>query len=303
MQDALVDECAKAEEQGITSELPWILAPYQLVTWWDMEKFSAEAFVLIGTLIQQLKEEMGLPESDAAFSFTGTKVFLSPEKKDKIKNCLDFIESHCHRVSLTICCAVIAQVRDDFLCSEELPRDYAIGRIAGFEGTLRAEMQANVFLAIASDRKIYFQHPVKDWSEVVLRFPKMINDITESKCFACDRYAASIFHILLVAEFGVIEVAKVFGVQGDKPGWGALERLERIHKKDYRDKSDLEKQHAQFLAHVMPLMFAIKDSWRHKISHVENKLEWLDTVFSPQITEEIISATRGFMRRLATDLP
>jgi hypothetical protein len=50
-------------------------------------------------------------------------------------------------------------------------------------------------------------------------------------------------------------------------------------------------------------MLAIKDSWRHKISHVENKLNWMDTDFSPQVAVEIISATRGFMRRLATDMP
>jgi hypothetical protein len=48
-------------------------------------------------------------------------------------------------------------------------------------------------------------------------------------------------------------------------------------------------------------MLAMKDSWRHKISHVENRLEWLDTDFRPQLAKAIIKAIRGFMRRLATE--
>jgi hypothetical protein len=47
----------------------------------------------------------------------------------------------------------------------------------------------------------------------------------------------------------------------------------------------------------------MKESWRHKIDHVANKLEWMDTDFSPEVANEIITATRGFMRRLAAELP
>jgi hypothetical protein len=101
----------------------------------------------------------------------------------------------------------------------------------------------------------------------------------------------------------VIQVAKLLGVSGDKPGWSCLERLGRIAKKSYHERSDVERKHSQFLENTLPLLFAIKDSWRHKISHVENKLVWADTTFSPQVAEEIVSATRGFMRRIAVDLP
>jgi len=79
--------------------------------------------------------------------------------------------------------------------------------------------------------------------------------------------------------------------------------LERIHSKKWGDKTPLEQQHAEFLKNLLPLSFAIKDSWRHKISHVDNKLAWTDTDFGPEVAGEIISATRGFMRKLATDLP
>jgi hypothetical protein len=124
-----------------------------------------------------------------------------------------------------------------------------------------------------------------------------------SKCFALGHHAAAIFHVMLVAEFGVIETAKVFKVEGDRPGWGALDRLLRISDKKWADKSPLEQTHSEFLANLVPLALAIKNSWRHKISHVDNKLEWMDTDFGPDVAKDIVSATRGFMRKLATDLP
>ena len=161
-----------------------------------------------------------------------------------------------------------------------------------------------VFVSLSSEESALYIDPDKDWDEALRRFPKIRHDIEEtSKCFALTRYAASIFHVLLIAEFGVIKVAELFGVAGDKPGWGALDKLERVSDKPWKDKTSLEQQHSEFLKNLLPLAFAIKDSWRHKISHVDNKLDWMDTDFSPEVAREIISATRGFMRRLATDLP
>jgi len=303
MQDALVSECEKADKQESVGKAPWILAPYQLVSWWDMEKFSAQTFFSIGVLMQKLKEEMGVPTGDPAFSF-GQNVYLDPVKRNKVENVLQMIEAECLKISLRVSAGTISQFRVLLKSSDKGSLGYFVGHISSIEDTIRAELQQTLFLYMPCDRRDFYISPLKDWDEVLQRFPKLRVDVEEaSKCYACDRYAGAIFHVLLVAEFGVIEVAKLFGVEGDKPGWGALERLERIHNKAYKDRSDIEKKHATFLENVIPLLLAVKDSWRHKITHVENRLVWLDTVFSPQIAEEVLSATRGFMRRLATDLP
>ena len=169
---------------------------------------------------------------------------------------------------------------------------------------LEDELQSRVFLSLSSSEGQLFDKPDAEWQDVIRRFPRMRHDVEEaSKCFAFARYAAALFHVLLVAEFGVIEVAKLFKVEGDKPGWGALQRLQRIKEKKWEDQTPLERQHSEFLNNLLPFALAIRDSWRHKISHVDNKLEWMDTDFSPEVAGEIISATRGFMRRLASDLP
>lgn len=169
---------------------------------------------------------------------------------------------------------------------------------------LEDDLHSTVFVNLSAQESELYEHPEAEWHGVISRFSKLRHDIEEcSKCFALARYGAAVFHVMLVAEFGVIKVAELFGVAGDKPGWGALERLQRINDKNWKDKTPLEQQHSQFLENLLPLAFSMKESWRHKMNHVANKIEWMDTDFSPTVANDIISATRGFMRRLATDLP
>jgi hypothetical protein len=79
--------------------------------------------------------------------------------------------------------------------------------------------------------------------------------------------------------------------------------MQRILEKKYSDRSPLEQQHSALLRSNVDMMIAVKDSWRHKLTHVDNKLVWLDADFSPRIASEIIGSTSGFMRRLAQELP
>jgi hypothetical protein len=169
---------------------------------------------------------------------------------------------------------------------------------------LEDELSLREFFELEPAQAERFKNPLKDWEAILGRFPAMRQNIEESsKCFALERYGAAVFHILLLAEYGVIRLAKVMGVEGDKPGWGGLDRLRKITDRPYPQRSDIEKQHSELLENAVPLAVVIKDSWRHKLSHVDNQIVWMDTDFSPQVAEEIIAAVRGFMRKLAQDLP
>jgi len=60
-----------------------------------------------------------------------------------------------------------------------------------------------------------YLNPLKGWDTVIGRFPKMQYNVEESaKCFALERYGAAVFHILQVAEYGVIQVGKLYGRTG-----------------------------------------------------------------------------------------
>jgi hypothetical protein len=48
---------------------------------------------------------------------------------------------------------------------------------------------------------------------------------------------------------------------------------------------------------------AMKSAWRNKVNHVEGRLAVMKPEFTPDIAEEIMVASRAFMRRLATEMP
>ncbi|HXE06657.1 MAG TPA: hypothetical protein VN612_02090 [Acidobacteriaceae bacterium] len=169
--------------------------------------------------------------------------------------------------------------------------------------TIEDELSLQMYFSFTQKEAEMYQNPLQGWESVIAKFPKVRQNIEESaKCFALERYGASVFHVLQVAEYGVIEVARLLGVSGDKPGWGSLKRLQDLIKVPYPERLPLAQTHSKLLENVVPLAFVIKDNWRHKLDHVDNQMIWMDADFSPEVADDIISATRAFMRKLAFDL-
>jgi len=179
-----------------------------------------------------------------------------------------------------------------------------LNRLREVRNTVTNEMESVVLMVIRPEHAGWYESPERNWEDAIARWPKIRIDVEEmGRCFACDRHAGAIFHALLIAEFGLIKVCDLFQCSGDKPGWSCLERLQHIRDKKPDARTETETRHFKFLEDTLPLLQTVKDSWRHKISHVDNRLVWLDTDFSAQVAEEIIFAIRGLMRRLAHDLP
>lgn len=286
----IVTSAIREEQVGMFEVCPWSACPYGVVSLLDMLRLHADLFVKAFWSISEIegkwhRTEGAIPVPEALAAV------LVP------------LEIQCHLHGLTLTAQKCARVKEECHAKGMSYRDGVLA-LKEVRERLEDELHSRLFLQISQDVSDFYSDPTKGWKTVISRFPKTKKDVEDSaKCFAFEMYAASVFHILLVAEFGVIEVAKLLGVEGDRPGWGALERLQRITKKSYSDRSALERQHSNLLDNVLPLAVAMKDTWRHKISHVDNKLTWLDTDFSKRTADEIITSTRGFMRKLATELP
>ncbi len=294
-----------------------IALPFSLTSWWDMQEIALGVFqsVLNSLCVIQSKCQTKKPpgDPDMAHVFKQYAKFTEDETDDLrsefgimatrliflgLRTSAGVIEHYVRELSPMKNEAGVVDYRFTVLASEVLSRTWEIHR------AIQAECSKLLFLSIPHDDAEWYQSPFNDWEKALERWPEMRTNVEEcSKCVALDRDCAAVFHALLVAEFGVIKVAEFFGVQGDKPGWGSVERLQRITQKPHKDRSDIERRHFEFLEKLVPLMLAIKNSWRHKLDHVDNQLKWLDTDFSPKVAKEIISATQGFMRVLANDLP
>lgn len=290
---------------------PWHENPYGLISWWDMQNFAGDD--LFSALAILSKIECGMlhykAPGDSAIAHLMGPIVLPVEERETIEQSLHFIESTLGSIGLTVTLEAIREFRT-ILINHKLPvfaklsPAEAISRIQEIQRSCRREMSASLFLYVSPEQGRQYRELPDEWNRTIKRWPRILVDVEESlKCYALSRYGASVFHILLVAEFGVIQVAKLLGVAGDKPGWGALDRLEKILKKEYTQRSPLEQSHSELLQHLAPLLQSIKNSWRHKISHVENKLDWIESDFSPAAANRIITATCGLMDCIATELP
>jgi len=74
-------------------------------------------------------------------------------------------------------------------------------------------------------------------------------------------------------------------------------------KKERKSLTRFERRNFTFLEQIHGTIEALKDAWRNKVSHAQGRLVLLSSEFSPAVTEEILLAVRGFMRRLAEGLP
>ncbi len=173
------------------------------------------------------------------------------------------------------------------------------------EGRLLDELKNRQFLSMSFKETELYVQPRKGWEPIIDRFTDSVGDIEEAhKCFALSRYPAAVFHSLQIVEFGLIELGKAIGVADPKSGWTATTKaLKKIIDTDYRALTPFQQKHRDFFEQIYGTTEALKNAWRNKISHAQGRLTLLPGDFSPEVAEEILLATRSFMRRLATDYP
>lgn len=170
---------------------------------------------------------------------------------------------------------------------------------------LMKELEATLFLPVEYSVARFYREPRRDWEEVISRFPEAIDDIEEAgKLYALGRYPASVYHSMQIIEFGLLELGRFMKVNDPKSGFTAVSNaLEQLLKKPYGQLSDFDKQHRSFFEQINFTVQSVKNACRNKISHAEGRAVLMTSDFSPHIAMEIYTATRGFMRRLATELP
>ena len=134
----------------------------------------------------------------------------------------------------------------------------------------------------------------------------MSTDVEEmSKCFALARYAGAVFHSVQAIECGLIEFGKFLNVTDPKSGWTAVNNklATLVTKTKYSALDPIHQEHFGFLEQMHGVTGALNNAWRNKISHAQGRLILMTSEFSPEVAEEIMIASRSFMRRLATELP
>jgi hypothetical protein len=168
------------------------------------------------------------------------------------------------------------------------------------------ELSTRLFFELPYEKHKMFGNPTSGWEEIIERWPNVRIDVEEMhKCFALSRYPASVFHSTQAIECGLLYLGEFLSLSDPHSGWTAVSsELNRIVLRTKRDDlSEFEKEHFPFLEQMQGVIISLKNAWRNKISHSQGKLVLLTSEFTADIAEEIIIASRAFMRRLATEMP
>jgi hypothetical protein len=177
---------------------------------------------------------------------------------------------------------------------------YEIGGrdIRELQDAIDRELSTVVFFAIPSARVEYIKEPTEGWEVVIEKFPETQDDIEEMrKCFGLSRYTAAVFHSLLVVEHGLINLGSRIGVNDPKPGWDAtLNRVEWLLKNRGAVPQGVE---FSFVEQIRARLESMKHAWRNKVNHASGRLVVERGGINDLIAEEIIMASRSFMRLLA----
>jgi len=156
----------------------------------------------------------------------------------------------------------------------------------------------SVFLAVPLERRDIFAQPIKGWDTVISAFPETQEDVEEmNKCYALSRYAAAVFHSLLVVEHGLIRLGERLSVKDKKVGWDSTyNTLTSLLKNRESVPENLD---FGLLEQIKARLDSMKLAWRNKVNHAAGRLAVESTGFTDISAEEVIVACRSFMRLLA----
>lgn len=272
----------------------WGQNPFRLANLMELLRLKAESFCrlteLIGQVLTYLDEDQEHSEEKVKeFWDTLVSEIVTESKKLELRSTLKQLE----------------RIRERMVSPAEIGAEEMRELFNQLQIRVVEDLEDSLFLSISPNRAAYYQNPRKGWEEIISRFPNTVSDIEEaSKCFALSRYAAAVFHSLQVLEYGLIELGIFLQVNDPHSGWTAVaKRLSEVIKKSYNDRTLFEKQHSQFLEQLQATVEALKNAWRNKISHAQGRAVLLTPDFTPDVAEEILFASRAFMRRLTDGIP
>jgi hypothetical protein len=272
-----------------------------------MKRIHPSFFMHLERLLETASFKTQLPVNEYAkdqFTPGHPMELMSKEYQGQWGEILEVWETDCRELELVASLATVQRMRE--LVAKPTCEYKEVGTLAReLDGRLNDEMTGRYCWALSMKEEEYYECWRKGWERIIGRFPDTVGDIEEAqKCFAFSRYPATVFHSIQVVEVGLIELGKFINVADPKSGWTAVaNELKKIVSRKREDLSDFEKHHFQFIEQVQGTVEALKNAWRNKVSHVQGKIVLMTSDFSPEVAEEILFASRAFMRRLAEGIP
>jgi hypothetical protein len=263
--------------------IPWLEAPHSLVSWWDVEKFSADVYFTIGRALAEVKSKLeksskspdqliepGIHQTGDANALliliksSSTKIGLNTSAR-----CVDYI------LQLDAGGMKVGELLELF---EQLKR------------TITWEMQEKLFMFMPPDRARRYDQKELLGKTVNAKFPSVQYDATEAgNCYACGRSTAAVFHLMRIMEVGVQEFGAKLGIPlaSEKVWQVILDGIDKAIKK-MPPKDQLTVTYSQIAANL----YSVKLAWRNEVMHPKE-------TYTLEEADNLIRQTMIFMEQLA----
>jgi hypothetical protein len=192
--------------------------------------------------------------------------------------------------------ALFLEVERNRECVEEGCTFAEFGRFADNLKTRIIDEFQDVLLLWIEEKKYYAQ-PELFGPQVAERFKGASLDIEEAgSCYAVGRYTACVFHLMRVAEFGLMAIGKRVGFPDDRPMWEpVLKFISAELNRNHNEISALFKGDIEFIAGISAHMHAVNLAWRRRVAHVER-------AYTKEEAKRIMDETKNLMQHIAEKL-
>lgn len=277
-------------ERGFcATESPWRRSPFSLISWLEMNKFSAQGFFRVGGFLSDLfgvLKKLGEGE-----------VQISTEALQGAQKWINDICTECRKISLresaSACERLIAEL--------DAPHTSVVFRtkLHCLKGVIDSELNSELFLWVPAQRAEWYGKSVEEiaGTDCMLRFPSVWKETEEaSKCFALARYTACAFHLMRSTEAGVKALARAIKFTPKHDQWELVfKRLQEEFEKDPAQRPTHWKTHGRFIEEAWADMRVVSKAWRNRVMHL------VDT-YTEEEAKELLHATSMFLRHLATKM-
>jgi hypothetical protein len=258
--------CAKSQ--------PWIDRFNSLLSWWDMEKFSAKTFFDVGTLLQNLIIVKVVADTAIHADSPVTK-FLSD------------LCGHVQGIGLRQSWKHVNRMREQVSEGTLKSSEFQL-MLTELQHRIRDEMEDQLFMYLPVERAKFYNQPELFGQDVNTKFVTIQFDIVEAgNCYAAGRGTAAVFHLMRIMESAVQEFGKKLGVSFvDEKNWhNILEEIDKAIKA--LPKSPQRSEMSQVCANL----YAVKLAWRNEVMHPKD-------TYTLEEADNIIRQVKIFMQQL-----
>jgi hypothetical protein len=255
--------------------------PYRLVSLWDMLSINATIFVKIGEMYENYVNGFH------GKLFDGKHV-LDEERADHTIRVFKDLSEKCKYLQLSTSRALLRNSVAEF--ERTRPTfEQSRQRLSEWFACFTAELGTRLFFEVLPHRQPYYctspgvpgdgqlqgdeSWKLLDHLADQDGFPDAVFDAVEAgNCFALERFTACIYHLMRVAEHGLVAVARSLNVPEEKvnKGWdGCIQGIESSIKTISSTKPSLDWQdQVKKYSDLCSWFTTIKTGWRNPVSHV-----------------------------------